>query len=280
MKTENQKHIETYQNLIKLSCSGRTIDRYTSIVSKYLTTVGDPKAATYAETLKFIHTFNSQSSKKQAQGALMHFYQGVVHRPDLIPRLPKIKQAQKLPEILSQTEITTLLSSVKNLKHKTIITLLYHCGLRINELLNIQIKDINGTNRTLHVKYSKGAKHRMVPFSLDVLLLLRKYFKQYQPKNYLFNGQNTLKYTASSVRKFLHKEVSKLHILKNITPHCLRHSRATHLLNNGVDIKMVKDFLGHFKIETTERYLHLTVQDLQNQIDQADTKIFTLQIAS
>lgn len=279
MKTKDQ-YLETYVNLIKLSCSGRTIDRYSSIISGFLDVAPVPERATYSQTLSYLHTFNSQSSKKQAQGALKHFFKGVVPRPDLIPRLPKIKQDQKLPEILTETEIQLLLQHTKNLKHKTMLTILYHCGLRINELINIQIKDISGSNRTLHVKFSKGAKHRIVPFSLPVLLLLRKYFKKYRPKNYLFNGQKKLRYTASSVRKFLKAEILKLKINKTITPHSLRHSRATHLLNNGVDIKKVKDFLGHFKIETTEKYLHLTVNDLQTSIENADAKIFTLSIAS
>lgn len=276
MKTQNQNHLITYKNYIQLTCSGRTIQAYSRIVERFLYAVGDPREATYQQVLIFINSHKSVSSKKQAQGALMHFYKSVVRKPELIVRLPKIKPHQKIPQILTEKEAVKLIESYKNLKHKAIIALLYYCGMRISEVINLQVKNINGNTKTLHIKFSKGAKQRVVPFPLEVLLLLRQYYKKYKPTSYLFEGQGHPRYNATSIRKLLAAGLRRVAITKNITPHSLRHSRATHLLANGVDIKILKDFLGHNKIETTERYLHLDTSQLQNSIELADQRIETL----
>ena len=270
-----KNYLETYKSYIQLSCSGRTIECYSRIVERFIYAVGNPEEANYSQVLIFINSHNSISAKKQAQGALMHFYKGVVHKPGLIVRLPKIKEPQKLPEILTEAQVLALIASYKNLKHKAIISLLYYCGLRISELTNLQVKNVNGANRTIHIRFSKGAKHRIVPFPLETLLLLRQYYKKYRPASYLFAGQGKPRYNATSIRKILKNGLQKINIHKNVTPHCLRHSRATHLLANGVDIKIVKEFLGHKKIETTERYLHLETSHIQNSIELADQKIQT-----
>lgn len=272
MKT-NEDYVNEYKDLVMLSCSGDTIATYVTILTKWLDFIDDPATATSANFLKFLHTFKSHSSKKQAKGALLHFYKGVLPREGLVKKLPKIKEEQKLPEILTQREVSILMQSIPNLKHRAIITLLYHCGLRIGELLNIQIKDLSSASLSLHIKFSKGAKQRIVPFSDEVKDLLFEYFRKYQPETYLFNGQGNLKYSAGSVRKFLSREVKRIGVTKNITPHSLRHSRATHLLMNGIDIKFIKELLGHSKLETTERYTRLNVKDLRHHIRQADHKM-------
>ncbi|MFC0605876.1 tyrosine-type recombinase/integrase [Winogradskyella pulchriflava] len=272
MKTKTEL-IELYKLYISLSCTGKTIYRYTRIIELFFNTTNDPYNATYGQVLKFVSGFKSISAKKQAQGALMHFYKGVIPKPGLIVRLPKIKSAQALPEILSEKEIALVLSNISNLKHKAIISTIYFNALRISEVINLHINHINGSNRTLHIKFSKGAKSRIIPFSKDLHELLRSYYKKYRPKAYLFEGQAKPRYNASSIRKILQRALDKSNISRKITPHCLRHSRATHLLSNGMDIKLLSEFLGHSKLETTERYIHLKTSDLMEAIMLADNRI-------
>lgn len=272
MKTKNQL-LELYKLHVSLTCTGRTIDRYCYLVKHFFNTINDPYKVEYGDVLKFVSSFKSQATKAQAQGALMHFYKGVIYKPKLIVNLPKIKKHQALPEILSEHEIKTVLSNITNLKHKAIISTIYYNALRISEVINLHINHINGSNRQMHIKFSKGAKSRVLPFSKDLHILLQNYYKKYRPKAYLFEGQSNPRYTAPSVRKILKNALLKSNIHRNVTPHGLRHSRATHLLSNGMDIKLLKEFLGHYKIETTERYIHLQTNDIMQAIKLADQRI-------
>jgi len=272
-KKSKKELLELYKLYISLTCTGSTIKRYTNLVQWFLDTINDPYSATYADVLKYVCSFKSLSTKAQAQGALMHFYKGVIHKPELIVKLPKIKKSKGLPEILSETEIEIVLSNIKNLKHKAIISTIYYNALRISEVINLHVTHINGTNRTLHIKFSKGAKSRVIPFSKDLHNLLINYYKKYRPKSYLFAGQSNPRYTAPSIRKILKNALLKSGITRNVTPHGLRHSRATHLLSNGMDIKLLKEFLGHYKITTTEKYIHLQTNDLMEAINLADKRI-------
>jgi len=276
-----QKYLEDYKNYLQLSCSGSTIVQYSGIVAKYLLKVQCPYKSTYSQVLQFINSYNSNATQKQVQGAVMHFHKGVVYRPELTVRLPKIKTHQAVVEILTENETHRLLESVKNIKHKSILSLIYYGGLRISEVINLQIKDIDGEkqNENIHIRFSKGAKSRIVPITEGLLQLLRKYFiiysksKKYNKEGYLFQGQNADQYSPQSIRNVLKKHLKLIGVSKQITPHSLRHSRATHLLENGVCIKKLKDFLGHTKTETTERYTHLSKKSLRNSIIAADTLI-------
>lgn len=271
-----ENYITAYKDYLGITCSGSTIDQYSGIVSKYLLKHPEPLKVKYAQVLEFVNSYNSQSSKKQAQGALMHFYKGILNKPELIVRLPKVKKSSPIPDILSEAEAIQIISSIRNIKHRAIIALLYYGALRISEVVNLHINHIDGNNRILHIKFSKGAKSRKVPVPQSTIELLRKYYKIYLPNAFLFKGQTKPRYSPKSIRNILKKALEKNGIKKNVTPHCLRHSRATHLLSNGVDIKVLKDFLGHYKIETTERYLQLETNKMTNLIDLADERISQL----
>ena len=265
--------IKTYKNYLSLTCSGKTIERYSSLVINFLQSIEDPNNVSYDQVLKYVCSYKSIAARKQAQGALKHFYKGVVYKPELVVRLPKIKMKSKLPQILIPQEIQDLLSEISNIKHKAIIHILYYGALRVSEVTNLKIIHVNGASKNFNIEFTKGAKSRLVPFSHETLLLLRKYYKAYQPTIYLFNGQGGLKYSPKSIRAILNNSLIKAGIFKKVTPHGLRHSRATHLLANGVDVKIVKELLGHSKISTTERYLHLTTHNIQESMLQADLKI-------
>lgn len=224
----------------------------------------------------FIERNYSVSSQRQFVSALKLF---IVFYPqtkinDLVLERPK--RSRQLLSVLSQEEVLSIIQSTQNLKHRAIIALLYSCGLRISELINLKLADFHIERKQLIVKNGKGRKDRYVSLADSFLPLLSNYYNSYKPKIYFVEGQNGGNYSAESVRQFLRKSCLKAKIKKNVTPHTLRHSYATHLLENGVDIRYIQSLLGHAKPETTMIYTHVKrkdLMDIQNPLDVALQKI-------
>ncbi len=168
------------------------------------------------------------------------------------------RKEKALPNYLSKQEVKKLLARIDNLKHRSIVKLLYGCGLRLSELINLKISDINSDTMTIRIRNAKGNKDRIVMLSNVILVDLRNYFIQYKPNVYLFEGQGGGLYTARSVQNLVQDAAEKAGITKKVTPHVLRHSFATHLLENGTDIRYIQELLGHSSIKTTEIYTHIT----------------------
>ncbi len=200
------------------------------------------------------------STQKSILGTIRLFYQLVLHKNIDIDYLYPDRQEYKLPNVLSQNEVKTILNSILNIKHKAILSLIYSAGLRISELLSLQISDIDSDRMRIRISGSKNNRDREVMLSEKILLLLRDYFKQYKPKKYLFEGQKGGSYSARSVQEILKKALKKAKIKKHATIHTLRHSFATHLIENGTDIRIVQELLGHKNIKTTQMYTHITDQ--------------------
>ncbi|MEX2512501.1 MAG: site-specific tyrosine recombinase/integron integrase [Cyclobacteriaceae bacterium] len=176
--------------------------------------------------------------------------------PEIIdrPKKPKL-----LPNVLAKEEIKRILNAHKNLKHRTMLSLIYACGLRRSELLNLKIIDVDSNRGLLIVRQSKGKKDRVVPLSVKTVDLLREYYKFEKPNNYLFEGEKlNSRYSEGSLQKVLKSAVEKSGIKKSVTLHWLRHSYATHLLENGTDLRYIQEILGHSSSRTTEIYTHVT----------------------
>nr|WP_321235680.1 tyrosine-type recombinase/integrase [uncultured Psychroserpens sp.] len=176
--------------------------------------------------------------------------------------LQRPKKSKKLPEVLSIEEILRLIQVTHNLKHRAIITLLYSGGLRIGELINLKLIDININRKQIHIRQSKGRKDRYIVLSDSFLPLFQNYYLSYLPKVYFVEGPKGTSYSASSVRKFLKRSCKLANIKRSITPHTLRHSYATHLLEQGVGLRHIQMLLGHSKPETTMIYTHVARKDL------------------
>jgi len=224
----------------------------------------------------FIERNYSVSSQRQFVSALKIFIIFYPHTKinDLVLERPK--RSRKLPSVLSQEEVLSIIQSTRNLKHRAILALIYSCGLRISELINLKLTDFHLERKQLIVKNGKGRKDRYVSLADSFLPLLSNYYHSYKPAIYFVEGQNGGTYSAESVRQFLKKSCLKAQIKKNVTPHTLRHSYATHLLENGVDIRYIQSLLGHAKPETTMIYTHVKRKDLmaiQNPLDVALQKI-------
>lgn len=180
------------------------------------------------------------------------------------------KKEKRLPDVLSKTEVKAILGHTLNLKHKTLLCLLYSAGLRIGEAIDLKVGDIDSKRMLIHIKQGKGKKDRYTLLSVQFLELLRLYYKTYLPKDYLFEGQGMAQYSASSAQQVLKRAVQKSHIHKQVTLHTLRHSFATHLLEGGTDIRYIQALLGHHSPKTTMIYTHvseLSVRNIKNPFD-------------
>ena len=205
----------------------------------------------------------SNSQLNQLVNSIKFYYEVVMQMPNrfyLIDRPNKIKQ---LPKVLSKEEVFKIINVTRNIKHKCILSLLYSAGLRRQELLNLKVEDIDSKRMLITIKLGKGKKDRVTVLSTKVLKDLRNYFREFRPKLYLFESPKGEKYSATSVSKLLKRSAYYAGIHKNVTPHMLRHSFATHLLESGTDLRYIQSLLGHSSSKTTEIYTQVSLPSLQ-----------------
>ena len=178
-------------------------------------------------------------------------------------RLTRPRKDKILPTVLSKEEVIDLLRCTKNLKHRAVLSMIYSAGLRISELLNLELANIDVDRRQIIVKNAKGRKDRHIILAESFIPLMINYITSYVPKKYFVEGAvEGEKYSAESIRSFLKTACKLAHITKKVTPHTLRHSYATHLLENGIDLRYIQELLGHAKPETTMIYTHVSKKDL------------------
>ncbi len=200
--------------------------------------------------------------QNQTINALKLFYAYDGLDPLLSANLERPKKQSKLPEVLSIDEVKSILASLSNLKHKTLMSILYACGLRIGETLNIKVNNLDLERRFTHIKSGKGRKDRYVPIPKRMCSLLRAYIEAYKPRYFLFEGAKGAKYSPVSARQVLKRAIANSKIEKPVTLHTLRHSHATHLLENGTDIRYIQELLGHSSPKTTMIYTHISSTSL------------------
>ncbi len=283
--TDEQKQLlnQFYLFLKGKRYSQSTIQTYTFFIADFinfhtktpLAELTNRAVELFIETV-FMERNYSVSSQRQFISALKIFTvfcpQTKIHNLSL----ERPKKSRMLPSVLSQEEVLRIIQYTQNIKHRAILTLLYSCGLRIGELINLKLIDFHIDRKQLIVKKGKGRKDRYVSLADSFLPLLSNYYHSYTPTIYFVEGQNGGKYSAESIRSFLRKSCKKAGIRKPVTPHTLRHSYATHLLENGVDLRYIQTLLGHSKPETTMIYTHVQRKDLmeiQNPLDVALQKL-------
>jgi len=212
----------------------------------------------------------SISQQNQRINAIKFYYEKVLGRDKQYYELHRPKKEHKLPKVLSKDEIKKIFDVTNNLKHKCILMLIYSAGLRRSELLNLTVNDIDSKRMLIIIKGAKGKKDRISLLSENLLQLLRQYYKEYCPKKYLFEGQNGSRYSTTSIANILKKAAKKAGIRKTVTPHMLRHSFATHLLEQGTDLRYIQELLGHKSSKTTEIYTHVSkkaIDKIKNPVD-------------
>jgi site-specific recombinase XerD len=201
------------------------------------------------------YTFTSVSQQNQVINSIRFLYKEVLNKKYDKVSFKRPRTEKKLPKVIDGDYIKSQLSKIENLKHKSILTLTYSVGLRVSEVVNLKIEDIDSKRMLIHIKNAKGRKDRIVPLSQTVLELLRQYFKEYKPKEYLFNGQNSLQYSIGSCQKIYKKYIDPASSI-----HTLRHSSFTNLLESGTDLRIIQKIAGHSSSKTTEIYAHVSNQ--------------------
>jgi site-specific recombinase XerD len=205
----------------------------------------------------------SYTYQNQLVNAIKLFYKQITSSTLDLDQLDRPKKAKRLPEVLSLDEVKELLTLVSNTKHKALLSLLYSCGLRIGEALSLKLNSVDFNRLLIHVKSGKGRKDRFVPLSTTMVNLLQRYYAEYKPKDYVFEGRDNAAYSPVSARQVLKRAVKQTAIQKSITLHTLRHSYATHLLENGTDIRFIQELLGHKNPKTTMLYTHISTTSLE-----------------
>lgn len=235
-----------------------------------------PELLTYDHVREFLHDAItrrrlSRSYVNTNYSAIKFFFEITLGLDWDMDNIPRVKQSSKIPVVLSPAQIQTLFNSITNLKHKTMLIVCYSAGLRVGELLNLKVSDIDSDTMRIRVRNGKGNKERYTLLSHGALDLLRLYYKRYRPKDYLFqNASNGKPLTTRTIQSVFGDKRDILGFPKEATIHCLRHSFATHLLLGGTSIVVIQRLLGHSKLSTTMVYLHLTTNDITKTISPFD----------
>lgn len=214
----------------------------------------------------------SSSFQNQVVNAIKLFFRVVENKVIDIEKVHRPKKEYVLPNVLSKEEIKLILNAHRNIKHKAMLSLIYSCGLRRSELLNLKLSDIDSKRGLIIIRKAKGKKDRVAPLSDKILKLLRDYFVACKPKEWLFEGQSGKgQYDERSLANVLKQALEKCKITKPVSLHWLRHSYATHLLENGTDLRYIQEILGHSRSRTTEIYTHVTDNSIRKVISPFDT---------
>jgi integrase/recombinase XerD len=207
----------------------------------------------------------SSTMQNQVVNALKLFYRITEHRNIEIDQIERPRRARRLPKVIAKPDLQKMLTSIKNLKHKTALTIIYACGLRRSELINLRLKDLDSQRKVMTIRNAKGMKDRVLPISDKLMDLIVRYYKLYKPKEFLIEGQQAgTSYSETSLEKIFHIYMANVLAEHNFTLHCLRHSYATHLLEAGTDLRYIQELLGHKSSKTTEIYTWVSMKNLQN----------------
>jgi len=234
-----------------------------------------PDTATSDDLRRFqLHMAQQQASPwsiNAAIAALRFFFTVTLERPDLVRPLRIVNEPRKAPVVLSQEEVARLLEAAPGLKYKAALSVAYGAGLRVSEVANLKVSDIDSERMTLRVEQGKGQRDRYVMLSPQLLELLRDWWRASRPQVWLFPGQNPINpMTPRQLNRAVHAAKDLAGISKRVSPHTLRHSFATHLLEQGVDIRVIQVLLGHAKLETTALYTRVavnTVRDIKSPLE-------------
>lgn len=248
----------------------KTIQTYSSLFEEFINyyyrfdieKIDEPMIITFLRYL-VIERKVSTSYQNQSINAIKFYYERVLSGQRKVYLIDRPRTEKTLPVVLSEEEVGAIIHATTNLKHRAILMTIYSAGLRISEALNLKIQDIDSQRMQIRVEQSKGKKDRYTLLSSKTLDTLRQYYQVYHPKNWLFEGPSGTQYSDRSIQAILKMSVAKTSIKKRVTVHTLRHSFATHLLENGTDLRYIQTLLGHESSKTTEIYTHVTTKGFE-----------------
>ena len=269
---EIEQHLISFKNYMNFRrYSQNTIKTYADALEVFFRFYKDqaPESLNIEDIINFNTSYIlkknlSASYQNQVINAIKLFYRNRFNRAMEVDFIQRPRREKRLPNVLSKNEVKSILEAPTNLKHRAMLSLIYACGLRRSELLNLTLKDILSDRNLLFIRQSKGKKDRVVPISIKLIEMLRDYYKSFKPKTWLFEGQEVgKKYSERSIQLVLNQAVEKAKIVKPVSLHWLRHSYATHLLESGTDLRYIQELLGHSSSRTTEIYTHVSTRNLQ-----------------
>lgn len=274
----HQLAVKAYTEMLRLrNYSPNTIRNYENWFLFYLSHFPGRKPSTITKNqiLDFMVAYRhskawSATSQNQLINAIKFFYEKLLNQPAEYYDLPRAKKPEQLPTVFAESEIVAIINATQNKKHRTMLCLAYSAGLRVSEIVNMRIQDIDSKRMVIMVKQSKGRKDRIVMLSDKILIMLREYYLIYKPSYWMFEGTAGYQYSARSAQEVIQQAKHKAGIKKKGSIHALRHSFATHLLEGGTDLLSIKELLGHNSLRTTMTYTHVSkkhISKIQSPID-------------
>lgn len=259
--------------------SRNTIETYADALKTYLRYFSNKPVAEmdHEDLVEFNNAYIlkyelSASFQNQVVNAVKLFFKVVEHKGIAMELIHRPKRAKVLPNVLSKEEVKQILGALNNIKHKTMLSLIYSCGLRCGELIALRPEDIDVRRGLIVIRMAKGRKDRIVPLSTKIFDLLQVYLASHEPLNYLFEGMvKGEPYDSRSLQQVIKSAVQKAGIEKPVTLHWLRHSYATHLLESGTDLRYIQEILGHRSSKTTEIYTHVSSKSIQQIVSPFDS---------
>ncbi len=265
--------------------SPRTVDVYTRQVASFAKHFGKSPERLGVEHIREYQTFLVETKSaswtrfNQTVCALRFLYRVTLHRPELIEHIPFPKQQKRLPVVLSRQELATFFGAVANLKHRTILMTMYAAGLRISEVLGLQVSDVDSDRMVIRVQQGKGKKDRYAILAPTLLCQLREYWRISKPQSWLFPGKIPERpLSPSSVQRMSRKAATRAGLAKPVTTHTMRHCFATHLLEAGTNLRTIQLLLGHANLGTTAVYLHVATNALQSSECACDLLAFSAEV--
>lgn len=265
------------EKLERLRYSPSTIKTYGSLFNEFLNFI---VPATHLEiTEEHINNYQnwlvntkkvSRSTQNQAVNAIKFYLEKVQGGACQTYYIDRPKKESRLPTVLSESEILQIFAATNNFKHRLVFAFMYGTGMRISEIISLRIQDIDIDRTLVHIKQAKGKRDRITVLSEQLIPVIATYLERYKPKYWFLEGPTKKQYSASSIRQSLARSVGGTNITKKVTPHTLRHSFATHLLERGTDIRYIQELLGHSSPETTAIYTHVsekTLRKVQSPLD-------------
>lgn len=256
------KYLQLYSEELSFkNYSSNTIKNYSFQLEMFFKNFDNvatkPSEISEKQIKDYLMRFKTRNSMCHAISSLKLFYKMVVKQPLKFRYIEYPRAEKKLPLVIDHKHLLDCISKINNLKHKSIISLAYSTAMRVSEVCNLKISDIDSNRMVINIRNAKGNKDRIVPLSPTILDLLRIYFKEYKPVEFLFNGQFSNQYSHKSCN-----EIVKKYLGKSFHFHQLRHSSATTLVENGTDINLIQKILGHSNVKTTLIYTHISTQVL------------------
>ncbi len=269
---ENQYALQQMLKVLKLKCySVRTIELYMGEMNQLVRLlhhrqVNELTALQIQAYLLWLleKRFASESRIHTTINALKFYFEQVLLQEKMFLEIPRPKRPSKLPAVHSPREIKKIIDSKSNMKHHTILMMAYASGMRVSEIVNVCVNDIDSERMVIRIRNAKGKKDRQVMLSVKLLEQLRNYYKVYKPKVYLFEGMEGGRYSERSVQQIFSGAKFICNNRKSGGIHSMRHSFATHLMENGTDIRIIQELLGHNSVKTTERYTHVSIKSITN----------------